>query len=139
MKETLDKAAIIDEMCELSAKVTAFKPTLDRYEALKEKVLSFADGKQADQLVELQGHKHEILITARGFQRRVTNLAKLYTLLKKEAFLRICNVTLKALEATVVEADRKDLIKETQTGPRRIMYLGEREDAVQEASEKKAA
>ena len=117
-----ERRKIVDERCELAELVSAGKKRLDN---LNDQILSWHPrlAKSPKATAREEGNAFILEIRAREYQRKVTRIPALAKFLgaKFVEFVERCQVTLKALEATISdEATRNKFIVEKQTGSRKF-------------------
>lgn len=111
-EKILDEFAAVDE--QLKAIKARHKVLSDRLNALVPADLA------ADDTWTIESARHEITLSAQGFERRITDMGAVYKALGMRAFVRAASMTLKSLDSAVADpADRDRLTVTERTGPRR--------------------
>lgn len=111
--------AVIDEFGELSRKAALFKPTADRLEALKEEIRSWYADQPGDFTTQVSGQLYDVQVGPRRNERKVSNMAKLFRLVGRAAFLARCSFPLKSIDELFAGKPTPFLV-EDRTGNRDI-------------------
>lgn len=99
MKKQIDPlGAVIDEIGALEAELGPFKAKATRLEELKASVRKFYAGEPSQATFEVRGARFLTSVGPMGPQRFV-KCSTLFKLVGPLAFLKLCTVTLKALES----------------------------------------
>jgi hypothetical protein len=65
----------------------------------------------------------DVSFSARGFERKITNMPKLFELIGEDTFLKIAKVTLTDVDKYLGTAEKDKCLEETLTGPRKISVV----------------
>jgi hypothetical protein len=115
-----DHTKTVDEFGELDRRVQEFKPVANQHAKLKAEIQSWYDAAPADTTDVVEGQKFSVQISARGNERKITNMLKAYRLLGLQTFLEHCTIALKVIDKLIDPEKHKSFIEETQTGSRRL-------------------
>lgn len=118
-----ERTAIIDKFGELDRKVREFKPFADQHEKLKKQIQAWYDGEPADSSHVAEGASYSVQISARGNERTITNILKVYRLLGLQIFLDHCSIPLKHIDKLIDPGKHALFLTEAQTGTRRLIAV----------------
>lgn len=123
-KQDLPSPAEVDELGQLQAwlapKEAEIRPKKEREKSLRDKFAAAYDDAPADEVIQVHGSEYVAVIHARGFERKITNMKKLFKALGAVLFFKVCDVGLGKLDSLTSEAQRKDFVARDQTGNRKV-------------------
>lgn len=112
--------ALIDEYARVSAEITALKK---RAAQLEDAIYDHAGDLADDQEYSIESNAHVVTISARARERKL-DLGKLKALIGWKRYFAMSSVPLRAFDALLLtDEERKALVTESQTGPRRITVV----------------
>lgn len=116
--------AEVDELGQLQAwlapRKAEIKPAEEREKALRDKMAAAFDDRPPGEVIQLHGLQYVAVIHARGWERKITNMKKLFKALGAVLFFKVCDVGLGKLDALTTEAQRKEFVVKQQTGARKV-------------------
>lgn len=115
-----DRASIVDEYGELCRELDAFKPKIDRKEALGREIRGWYDSASPHVAYIETGSNFEVQISPRSNERKVTSWSKVFKILGKVEFLKWATITLKDLDPLIPPHLKHEVIREEQTGRRTL-------------------
>lgn len=118
--KTDSREGLVDEFAELDRQVRLFKPKADRHEFLKKEIKGWFEDHPAEQTALAVGKLYDVQVSAKSNERSWTSMFKLYRALKREKFLEICTVALKAAEQILGEETVAKLVTTSRIGARRL-------------------
>lgn len=110
------KKAIIDEFGDLAAKR---KPLNDRYDQLREQILSWYPDLDPEKEATAEGNRYSVEISPQQ-ERTEINLLKTKKRLGLYKFLSVCSVTLSKLKEHLGTKEIEELSEKQRTGPRTL-------------------
>lgn len=116
-------ASLIDEYGDLDAKVTLFKPTLNRHEEVRKLIQGNFVASLAGASYTEHGTRFTCIVGPRENERKITDMRKLAKILK-DRFFAICSVALKKLDAEGLSDEQlKGLVTQDRTGTRSVKVV----------------
>src|SRR6476646_4722043 len=79
--------SIIDEFGELDRQVREFKPVADKHAKLKKVIQAWYEADENDSTHVAEGSLFSVQVSARAHERKITDMLRVYRILKLEAFL----------------------------------------------------
>lgn len=121
----------IDRFGDLDLKVQLFAPTAEEHELLKKKIEAAVATKPGDLPAQVQGHRYELQLSARRNKRTITNVTKVFSLLRKRLGLAglLSLITIpfgEAVDKHMTDAEKAGLIVEERTGSRSVKVVAKR-------------
>lgn len=113
------KILVVDELGQLEAELAAVKLKAKLAEILKHEVQGWANEYPPEMPVMFEGRRYCAQVSARGNRRRIADMVKLFAVLGRDKFLKVCSFTLKAAEEQLAPQELSQVIVEDQ-------YVGER-------------
>jgi len=110
-------ASLCDEFGDLSLLRDQFAPTQTRYNKCREAIAALVRDRDPEDEFKVEGERYRVMISARGFERRVDNALARKTL-GAAKFIEVATVTLKALEDYLLKPDIEKLTITERTGHR---------------------
>lgn len=110
-------ASLCDDYGDLSILKDQFAPTQARYNKCREQLAKLVADCDPEAEFRVEGERYRVLISARGFERRV-DIAAARKTLGAATFLEVATVTLRALEAYMLKPEIDKITLTEQTGPR---------------------
>ncbi len=108
---------LIDDFGDLCRAVKMFAATQKRYEARRDEIKDLLQGSPVDEIFVQSSARYRLDISACRMERKVDVKAarkKLGTVV----FLKVCSITMKALEAFLLKPDIDAICDSSQSGPR---------------------
>ena len=113
-------ASLCDEFGDLTILKDQYSPTITRYNKCREAIAALVKDRDPEDEFKVEGDRYRVMISSRGFERRVDNAAARKTL-GAANFLEVATVTLKALEDYLLKPDIEKLTITERTGPRTFL------------------
>lgn len=110
---------LVDELGPLLEQLDEAAPAQKRADAIKKELRGLFDGADAAKSSTIPGKVYTAIISCRRMENTV-NVLKLFKQIGVQAFLKICIVTVKALEETLPLAKREGLVHTDQSGSRTV-------------------
>lgn len=115
------RAAIVDEFGRVDSQLGPLKK---RHEQLRKEILGWLPaGTLPDAVVTQAGNTHVVQIGAKGVERTLSGIAKLFEKIGKTQFLKLCKFPLAAFDALIPEDEQKRFVTEEQTGARKVTVV----------------
>lgn len=115
-----ERRALADEYGELWEKVQAHKPTAKRYKAVADQILGwYQDSPDAEPFTE-SGNRFDIGVSPRAMERTISNMRKLFELLKPRKFFSLCKMALGDVDENVPIDKHPLFLVHAQTGRREL-------------------
>jgi hypothetical protein len=112
--------AIVDEFGKLDAELALLEPKIKKHAALQRQILACYDDLPAAEDFQAHGDEFTAIIGARGNQRKILDMKKLFKALTPQIFMKICSVPLGKLDAMLPGQEQKGLVEWEQNGPRSL-------------------
>ncbi len=113
---------LVDELGELEEQLAPFQTKIKRVETLRKELRDWAeqDGVPAPEACTYHGRLYTAEVTARGFQQRITSISRVFKLLTPARFLKLCTITLAAIQEHLTAEQYAEVVVQEQTGPRKV-------------------
>ena len=117
------RAQLVDEFGELDRQVTEFAPIARRHRSLQDEIRSWYSDTPRDQAATAEGHVYNVQVSPRSEERQFSLAAKvkIFAALKKQRFLELCSLTLKAVEMELGETYVDLNVSKDRTGSRKLI------------------
>ena len=112
---------IVDEYGRLDADVAPHRGKLRRLEELGKVIRAWHISADAEKSVSSSGDQFEVVLSARGMQTAIVDMASVYDALGHECFLKLATVTIKALEENLDAASIVAMTAKERTGYRSVV------------------
>lgn len=120
-------AAWIDELGDIQKKLAPHRALILREKDLKEFIRARYDDKDAEKEFSPEGSRFVALLGAKGIERRIVDMPRVFTALRKASFLKACSMTMKALEGAAIAAGCPELVEavllQDRTGHRSLKVV----------------
>lgn len=110
-------ASLCDEFGDLSLLRDQFAPTQTRYNKCRDAIAALVKDRDPEDEFKVEGERYRVMISARGFERRV-DIAAARKALGAQKFIEAATITLKALEDYLLKPDIDKLVITERTGHR---------------------
>ena len=117
--KALTREQKIDRYGELDRQVQAFQPTAAEHQLLKDEIKSWYQDHPADQAAIAEGGLYTVQVSPRENESQVDK-PKLLKLVGRIEFLKLCQVTLKAVKESLGEGKLAELVTKERTGSRKL-------------------
>jgi hypothetical protein len=120
---TTERAAVVDELGRIEAKLRDGKLLAQRAEKLRKTIRGWFVDSAAEATFTVFGAQYVAEIGAQTNERKVISMERLMQRLGAAEFLGQCSFSLTALDAIIAPGDQADLTQTLQTGPRGLKIV----------------
>jgi hypothetical protein len=115
--------ALIDELGRLEADLEKITPKLERAKVLRGEIGRWCDQMPADQEYVVDGDRYAAAVSRRDNQRKIVSLGKIFRVVGQAEFLKVCSLTLKALDSLIPRNKQGRFVLEERTGKRTVKLV----------------
>jgi|ERR1035437_3942060 hypothetical protein len=123
-KEKTDLDVKVERLITLKVQIDAVKSVLDEYEKLRKELASIADTVGAsNEQVSFEVENGAVAFSPKSFERKISDMPKVFDLLGKENFLKLAKVTMTDLDKYLGTSEQESCVKKDLTGARKISVV----------------
>src|SRR5262245_52815968 len=119
-KAKINRAAIIDEYGNISAKLEAMGQLEKRRDQLRRVILSWYADADPEEAINEDGKKYSVTISPQALERRITDMEWVMNRLGKERFLQLVTLPLTKLDRYIALCDQDQFTNSARVGPRTV-------------------
>lgn len=123
----------VERLIELKMQIDAIKAQVDEYEKLRKELSGLSDTiGAANEQVTFEVENGVVSFSAKTFERKVTNMEKVFAHLGQENFLKVASVALKDIDKYLSPNEQTDCVSKDLTGARKISVSPREKTVTQE-------
>lgn len=123
----------VERLIELKMQIDAIKSSVDEYEKLRKELSGLSDTiGAANEQVTFEVENGVVSFSAKTFERKVTNMEKVFAHLGRENFLKVASVALKDIDKYLSPNEQTDCVSKDLTGARKISVSPREKTVTQE-------
>lgn len=120
---TQTRQEVVDELGILEMDLLRMKPKVERAKLLKLIVQSWGVGLKPEASAVYDGHAFSVELSAREYERAISDMEQLYKLFGKKKFLALCAMTLKNIDANLTPEEVGTVVTKERTGSRTVRVM----------------
>ena len=114
----------VERLIDLKVTIDAAKSSIDEYDKLRKELSAIADtAGTANEQVSFEVENGSVAFTAKTFERKISDMPKVFALLGKDNFLKLCKVTMTDLDKYLGGSEQESCVVKELTGARKISVI----------------
>lgn len=123
----------VERLIELKVQIDAIKAQVDEYEKLRKELSGLSDTiGAANEQVTFEVENGVVSFSAKTFERKVTDMPKVFAHLGQDNFLKVASVALKDIDKYLNVNEQTDCVTKDLTGARKISVSPKSKTVTQE-------
>lgn len=123
----------VERLIDLKVQIDAVKSAIDEYEKLRKELSGTADTVGAvNEQVTFEVENGSIAFSPKTFERKISDMPKVFDLLGKENFLKLAKVTMTDLDKYLGASEQEACVTKNLTGARKISVVPKEKVVTQE-------
>jgi hypothetical protein len=123
----------VERLIDLKVQIDAVKSAIDEYEKLRKELSGTADTVgAANEQVTFEVENGAVAFSPKTFERKISDMPKVFDLLGKENFIKLSKITMTDLDKYLAVGEQEACVKKDLTGARKISVVPKEKNVTQE-------
>jgi seryl-tRNA synthetase len=131
--EVKEKSALdikVERFIDLKVQLDSVKAAADEYEKLRKELSGVCDEiAPADEVVAFTVENGSVQFTAKNSERKISDMQKVFDLLGKDTFVKVCKITMTDLDKYLGKGEQDTCIVAGLTGARKVSVIAKASEA----------
>ena len=122
----------VERLIDLKVQVDAMKSVLDEYEKLRKELATLSDTLgAANEQVSFEVENGSVAFSPKSFERKISDMPKVFDALGKENFMKLCKITMTDLDKYLAKSEQESCVVNNLTGARKISVVAKEKAVTQ--------